>query len=177
MFSILLALLFNPASLITVAAIVALGALLWITAGPAFVLKIATDIRTWFILGLILAVMAFAHSEKRANALEEQIAGAARQQQADEDAQESQARRSRQRETRRIENDRITERIEQAPQGQKHDAALDGIAAERPDYHGAQDEALDQRAQAQASDPGGRPAVQQPAADGVRKQPDGVVVP
>lgn len=166
MLSILLALLFNPASLWTLAALAGVVALLWATAGPQFVLKVAADIRTWFILGLILAVMAFAHSEKRANDLEAKIETAARQQQADEDAQESQARRSRQRETRRVENDRITERIEQAPQGQKHDAALDGIAAERPDYHGAQvEEDL----------PG--PADQQPAADGVRKQPDGVVVP
>ena len=177
MFSILLALLFNPASLWTIAAIAGLVALLWVTAGQQFVLKIATDIRTWFVLGLILAVMAFAHSEKRANALEDKIEAAARQEQADEDAQQSQARRSRQRETRRIENDRINERIEQAPQGRKHDAALDGIAAERPDYHGAQDEALDQRAEAQARQAGGAPAGVQPAADGLRKQPDGVVVP
>ncbi|USN14218.1 putative inner membrane spanin component [Brevundimonas phage vB_BpoS-Papperlapapp] len=177
MFSILLALLLNPATLWTIAAVCAAVVALWFTVGPAFVIKIASDIRTWFILGLVLAVLAFAHSEKRADALEAQIAGAARQAQADQDAQKSQARRAAQRDVRRSQNDRITERIEQAPQGRKHDAALDGIAAERPDYHGAQDEALDRRAEAQARPTGGAPAGDQPAADGLRKQPDGVVVP
>ena len=176
MFSILLALLFNPASLWTIAAICGAVALAWFTIGPAFVIKIASDIRTWFVLGLVLAVMAFAHGEKRNQALEAKLDTAIAQATADDDAQKSQERRSRQRETRRVENDRITDRIEQAPEGHKHDAALDGIAAERPDYHGAQDEALDQRAQAQPQ-AGGPVAVVQPAADGLRKQPDGVVVP
>lgn len=177
MFSILLALLLNPASLWTVAAVCGAAALAWFTVGPALVIKVASDIRTWFILALVLALMAFAHAEKRNQALEEKLDTAIAQAKADTDAQKSQERRARQRETRRQQTDRIAERIEQAPPGQKHDAALDGIAAERPDYHGAQDEALDRRAKAQARPTGGVPAGDQPVADGLRKQPDGVVVP
>lgn len=177
MFSILLALILNPASLWTIVAVCGAVVLAWFTIGPAFVIKIASDIRTWFVLALVLAIMAFAHGEKRNRDLEAKLDTAIAQSTADKDAQTSLERRARQRETRRNQNDRIAERIEQAPVGRKHDAALDGIAAERPDYHGAQDEALDQRAQAQAAQAGSPPVVQQPAADGVRKQPDGVVVP
>lgn len=176
MFSILLALVLNPASLWTIAALCGAAALAWFTLGPAVVIKIASDLRTWFILALVLAVMAFAHAEKRNQALEDKLDTALAQATADTDAQKSQERRARQRETRRQQDDRITARIEQAPAGQKHDAALDGIAAERPDYHGAQDEALDRRALAQAQTR--RPAADvQPADDGMRKHPDGVVVP
>lgn len=164
--SILLALLLNPAALWAIAAVCGATALAWFTLGPAFVIQIASDIRTWFFLGLVLAVLAFAHSEKRADALEAQIAGAARQAQADADAQASQARRATQREVRRVEADRISEWIDQAPAGEKHDAALDAIAAERPDYHGTTDEEEDLA----GADAG-------PAADGLRKQPDGIVAP
>lgn len=177
MFSILLSLLLNPNSLWTIAALCGMAALLWFAVGPSVVIKIATDIRTWFVLALVLAVMAFAHSEQRAKALEAKIEAAVAQQKADVDAQKSQERRAAQREVRRNQSNRITERIEQAPVGEKHDAALDGIAAEDPDLHGAQDEALDQRAQAQSRQAGGAAVEPQPVADGLRKQPDGVVVP
>lgn len=165
MASILLALLLNPASLWTIAALCGLTALAWFTVGPAQVIKIASDIRTWFALALVLAIMAFAHAEKRSQALEDRLDAAIAQATADRDAQASLERRAEQRESRRRQDDRITERIDQAPAGQKHDAALDGIAAERPDYHGPQND------QDLAGDPAG------PAADGMRKHPDGAVLP
>jgi hypothetical protein len=186
MFSILLGLIFNLNSLIAIAVMAGIAALIYVTLGPVRLMKIAADVRTWLVIFAVLAVMAFAHSEKRNDELEAKIDAAAQQQTADEDAQDSLERRATQRETRRRQDDRIRDAIGQAPPGQRHDAALDQIAAEQAarteplstpasPTSGAQDEVLDQRAAAQAApDPG---PVDVPAADRVRKQPDVVVVP
>ena len=163
--SILLGLLFNPGALIAYAGLALVAVGIYSALGPACLLKIATDIRTWFALALVLAVLAFAHAEKRNNALEAQIATAVAQGQADRDAGAVTETRRRQQEGRRQQTQRIDDAIQAAPPGEAQDAALDAIAAERPDYHGLQDEEDPARA-----DPGA-------AADGVRKQPDGVVVP
>lgn len=162
---ILLGLLFNPGALIAYAGLALAAVGIYFTLGPARLLKVALDIRTWFALVLVLAVLAFAHSEKRADALEAQIAAAAAQGQADRDAGAVIDTRRRQQDDRRQQTQRIDDAIQAAPPGGAQDAALDAIAAERPAYHGLQDEEDPARA-----DPGA-------AADGVRKQPDGVVVP
>lgn len=163
--SILLGLLFNPGALIAFAGLALVSAGIYFTLGRARLLKIATDIRTWFALALVLAVLAFAHAEKRNNALEAQIAAAVAQGQADRDAGGVTETRQRQQEDRREQTQRIDDAIQAAPAGEAQDAALDAIAAERPDYHGLQDEEDPARV-----DPGAD-------ADGMRKQPDGVVVP
>ncbi|WP_312084707.1 hypothetical protein [Brevundimonas sp.] len=162
--SILLGLLFNPGALIAYAGLALVAVGIYFALGPARLLKIATDIRTWFALALILAVLAFAHSEKRADALEAQIAVAAAQGKADRDAGAVTETRRQQQEGRRQQTQRIDDAIQAAPPGEAQDAALDAIAAERPDYHGLQDEEGPARA-----DPGA-------TADGMRRQPDGVVV-
>lgn len=162
---ILLGLLLNPGALIAYAGLALAAVGIYFTLGPGRLLKIALDLRTWFALALILAVLAFAHAEKRNNDLEAQIAAAAAQGQADRDAGAVIDTRRQQQEGRRQQTQRIDDAIQAAPQGEAQDAALDAIAAERPAYHGLQDEEDPARA-----DPGA-------AADGVRKQPDGVVVP
>ena len=163
--SILLGLLLNPNGLLAYAGLALLAVVIYFTLGPARLLKIALDIRTWFALALALAVLAFAHSERLANDLEAQIAAAAAQGQADRDAVIETRRR--QQEDRHQQAQRIDDAIQAAPPGEAQDAALDAIAAERPHYHGLQDEEDPARARA---DPGAD-------ADGLRKHPDGVVVP
>lgn len=162
---ILLGLLINPNALLAYLGLAVVAAGIYFTLGPARLLKIATDIRTWFVLALVLAVLAFAHSERRNDDLEAQIAAAAAQAQADRDAGAVTDTRQRQQEGRREQTNRIDAAIQAAPAGGAEDAALDAIAAERPDHHGLQDEEDPARAD---------PDV---AADGLRKQPDGVVVP
>ena len=163
--SILLGLLFNPNALLAYLGLAVVGVGIYFTLGPARLIKIAADIRVWFALALILAVLAFAHAEKRNNQLEAQIAQAAAQAQADGDAGAVTDTRQRQQEGRREQTNRIDAAIQAAPAGEAQDAALDAIAAERPDHHGTQHE---------------DPTLADPlpvAADGLRKQPDGVVVP
>ncbi|MFN3836836.1 MAG: hypothetical protein ACK4MI_03895 [Brevundimonas sp.] len=162
---ILLGLLFNPGALLAYAALGLVAVGIYFALGPARLLKIAMDLRTWFAIGAVLAVLAFAHQEKRNNDLEAQIAAAAAQGQADRDAGAVTETRLRQQDDRRQQTQRIDDAIQAAPPGEAQDAALDAIAAERPAYHGLQDEEDPARA-----DPGAAP-------DGVRKQPDGVVVP
>lgn len=187
MFSILLGLIFNLNSLIAIAAMVGVALLIYTVFGPARLLKIAADVRTWLLIVVVLAVVAFAHSEKRADDLEAKLDTAIEQATADEDAQASLERRAAQRERRRVQDDRIGEAIDRAPPGQRLDAALDAIAAEQaakpataqtppaPIPGDPEDEVLDQHAAAQAAaDPG---PVDVPAAGRVRKQPDVVVVP
>lgn len=86
MTSILLGLLFNPGALMAYAGFAVLAVGIYLTLGPARLLKIVGDLRTWFALALILALLAFAHAEKRADDLEAQVAAAAAQGQADRDA-------------------------------------------------------------------------------------------
>ncbi|UTC28360.1 putative inner membrane spanin protein [Brevundimonas phage vB_BpoS-Gurke] len=174
--SILLALLFNPGTLWTIAGLCGLFALIYFTLGPDRAFKLAGDIRLWFIAGLVMAVMAFAHTEDRAKALERKLDAAAQQQTADKQAQASQERRAAQRETRRTQQERIRERIDAAPEGEKLDAALDAIAAENPD-HGDEDAVLDRRSQKAQPAPDGGAAADEPGADRVRKPSDVVVVP
>lgn len=174
--SILLALLFNPNTLWTIAGLCALFALVYFTLGPTRALKLAGDIRLWFVAGLVMAVLAFAHAEERAKTLERKLDVAAQQQEADKQARDSQNRRAEQRETRRTQQERIRERIDAAPEGEKLDAALDAIAAENPDQ-GDQDVVLDRRTQKAEPAPVGGAAADERGADRLRKPADVVVVP
>lgn len=196
MTSILFALLFNPNSFMVYAVLIALALGIYFTMGLPKLIKIATDIRVWFAIGGILAVLAFAHMEKRNQDLETQIKAAAAQAQSTEDGAAVIETRQRQQAGRRAQTQRIDDAIRTAPTGGAQDAALDAIAAERPDYHGALDDALDQRQSAEpavaapvAQQPVAQPPAGEPpllrrrgtmpvvAGDGVRKQLDGVVVP
>lgn len=186
MLSILLGLIFNFNSLIALAVMAGVAALIYTAFGPARLFKIAADVRTWLLVFGVLAAMAFAHEQKRNDELEAKLDTAIEQQRADADAQESLERRAEQRETRRRQDDRIRDAIDRAPTGQRHDAALDAIAAEQalretpppPISNGAQDALLDERAALQAPTAAGDPGGDRDASsDGVRKQPDVVVVP
>lgn len=184
--SILWTLLFNPNALFGYLVLAALAVGIYFTMGLPKLIKIATDIRVWFAIGAVLAVMAFAHMEKRNNELEAEIKFAKAEATSVEDAATVTDTRQRQQAGRRAQTQRIDTAIRTAPAGGAQDAALDAIAAERPDYHGAHDDALDQR---QAAQPAAQPPAGEPpllrrsgtmpvvAGDGVRKQPDGVVVP
>lgn len=164
--SILFGLLFNPHSLLAYLGLALVAAGIYSTLGLPRLIKIATDIRVWFAIGAVLAVLAFAHAERLNDDLEAQIAQAAAQAQAVDDAHQVTDTRQRQQEGRRAQTQRIDDAIQAAPAGEAEDAALDAIAAERPDYHGPQDEDPDHAGDLPV-DPD----------DGMRKPVDGVVVP
>lgn len=165
--SILLALLFNPNSLLAYLGLAVVAAVIYFTLGLPRLLKIVTDIRVWFAVASVLLVLAFAHSEKRADALEAKVEAAAAQAQAQDDGITVTEIRIQQQEGRRAQTRRIDDAIAAAPGGEAHDAALDAIAAERPTHHGTTDEPT-----ADLPDP-----VPGPADDGLRKPVDGVVEP
>jgi membrane protein implicated in regulation of membrane protease activity len=154
MLSLLFHLLFNPGALMGVLGIAAIAAGIYFTMGPLTLIKIATDIRTWFAIALVLAFLAFAHAEKRAETLEKKVDAAAQQHTSDVDATKTTQLRVEQKAKRQVQSTRLQEAITHAPPEQAEDALLDAIAQDHPDDH-----------------PSSRPA------DRLRKHPDGVVVP
>lgn len=128
MFDILLRLIFNLPVLLTIAGILVLALVTGYAIGFPRVLKFFADIRVWFAIGAVLAFMAFAHAERRAEALEAKIESMRLQDDADTDAADSMDRRQEQRERRSREADYIRDQTAEAPSGEKLDATLDAIA-------------------------------------------------
>lgn len=131
--SILFHLLFNPFSGIGVGLLAVAAVAIWFIPGlgPAKLLKIAVDIRTWFVIALVLALLAFVHAEQRTDKLEKQIASATQQKVADTGAQQTVQLRTTQQTKRQAQATRLQASIQRAPPGQAQDAVLDAIAAEQ----------------------------------------------
>lgn len=165
MISILLAMLFNPWTLGGIVVLVVAAVALYFLAGPVVLWKIVADVRTWIAVGGVLAVLAFAHGEKQNQELKADLTRIEQQQDATKDALATTQLRSEQKTQRAAQTSRLQAAIQQAAPGTEEDALLDAIAAERPEYHGAQ---------AAGQPAAGAGAV---SADGVRKQPDVTVVP
>lgn len=135
MTSILFHLFFNPWALGAVAVIALIAVAIWFIPGlgPAKLLKIALDLRTWAVLAGILAVLGFAHQEKRYNEMKDQIAGMAQQHTADVDAVKTTEFRAEQKEKRTGEGRRIQSAIDRAKPGSAYDDVMDAIANVRGD--------------------------------------------
>lgn len=165
MFSILLHMLFSPWALGGVAALIGLAVLCYFTLGPVVLWKIVSDIRTWFAVAAVLAVLAFAHGEKQNAGLKADIAQATQQITSDKGADKTNNVRIAQKTQRAAQATRLQEAITHADPGTEEDALLDAIAAERPDYHGTE-------APYDGVDRAGLAAF-----DGLRKRPDVAVEP
>lgn len=138
MFSILFHMLISPWALGGAATFIGLGVLCYFMLGPVVLWKIVSDIRTWFVVAAVLAVLAFAHGEKQNAALKADLAQATQQITADKGADKTTNLRVAQKTKRAVQSTRLQEAITHADPGTEEDALLDAIAAERPDYHGAQ---------------------------------------
>jgi len=178
MLSILFHLLFNMNVLYGVIAIAAVGAGIYFTLGPVIFLKTIMDIRTWFVLAAILAVLGFAHGQKQNAELKKEIAAAAQQSTADKGALETTNLRVIQRGQRQQQSTRLQQVIIQAPPGTEEDALLDAIAAERPTYHNIL-QSTPRQSDAKQAQPSPSATDRAPVLSGgvLRKRPDVVVVP
>jgi membrane protein implicated in regulation of membrane protease activity len=153
MFPIILHLLLNPGFLIGLVVIALIAAGIYFTMGPLTLLKVATDIRTWFILAFFLLVLAYAHTEQRADALEQDVKQSKTVQTATTDGAKTTELRVQQKTKRQTQSNHLQESISHAQPGQAQDDLLDAIAQDRPDLQ-----------------PGAAPV-------GVRKPVDGTVAP
>lgn len=181
MISLLLHMLLTPYALYGVLALAVIAAGIYFTAGPAALLKIATDIRTWFAIAAVLAVLAFAHQEQANADLKQQIATAAQQTTATTDGAKTTQLRVDQQTKRASQSQRIHQVIAQAPPEQAEDAVLDQIARERGQRLANAPSQIETK---HDPDPASPPVAQRApdraaagASGRLRKQPDVVVVP
>jgi len=164
MLSILIHLILNPGFAIGIGIIAVAAAIIYFTMGPVQLLKIALDIRVWFIAAFFLVGLAYLHSEKRADDLEASLKQAATQQTATTDAGKTTDLRVQQKTKRQTQTTSHQASISNASPGQAEDDLLDAIAQD----HGAP-----------AVAPAQPVATAQPVpAGGVRNKPvDGTVNP
>jgi hypothetical protein len=185
MLMLLLHMLLTPYALVGVLLLAGVGAVIYFTLGPVTLMKVACDIRTWFAIGAVLAVLAFANVEKQNADLKAQVAAyaaqtAANQKTADTDAKTTTDTRATQKAGRQAQSTRLQQRIDHAPPGQAQDAVLDGIAAERPDLAAAAPAPAapaHPTAQPPAAAAKPLPGAPAPAAGGLSKRPDGAIEP
>ncbi|AXQ68682.1 membrane protein [Caulobacter phage CcrPW] len=166
MFSILLHMLISPATLWGVGGLALIAVALYFLAGPVFLWKLASDIRTWFAIAAVLAVLAFAHNEKQNSDLKAQIAQAGEQKTADKDAQKTTELRVKQKTARASQTQRYQAAITNATPGTEVDTLLDAIAADQAPV-------VRTAPPVQGPVPGPAPG----GGDGLRKHPDVTVVP
>lgn len=185
MLMLLLHMLFTPYALGGVVLLAGIGAVIYFTLGPVTLMKVACDIRTWFAIGAVLAVLAFANVEKQNADLKAQVADyaaqtAANQKTADADAKTTTDTRAAQKTVRAAQSTRLQQRIDHAQPGHAEDDVLDAIAAERPDGAAAQPApTAPAHPPAQPPAPAAKPLPggPAPAAGGVSKRPDGAIEP
>lgn len=168
MISLLLHMLLNPMTLVGVLAIAVLAAGVYFTAGPVKLLQIAVDIRTWFAIAAVLAVLAFAHQEQVTADLSAKLTQQTQQTTATTDGAKTTQLRVDQKTHRAVQGNRIQQAITTAKPGGAEDAVMDAIAVEQTNFN---PEVKNVPSQGVVD----RAAV--PAGDGLRKRPDGVVVP
>lgn len=168
MISLLLHMILTPYALYGVLALALIAIGLYFTVGPVALLKIAMDIRTWFAIAAILAVLAFAHQEQANRDLKQQIDQQAQQSTATTDGAKTTQIRVEQKTKRATQASRIQSAIVQAKPGDAQDAVMDAIAAEQANPNPKVKNASSQGAVDRAP---------VPTADGLRKRPDVVVVP
>jgi hypothetical protein len=184
MFMLLLHMLMNPWTLGVVAALAVIAVGLYFTIGPVKLLALVMDIRVWFAIAGVLAVLAFAHQEQQNADIKTKLENAQQQSTATTDGAAATTLRTTQQAARTAQTGRIQKAIAAAKPGDEEDAALDAIAAER----GQAPAPVVPPPVAQATPKPETPHVQPPpqvapdrapvpAPDGVRhKRPDVVVV-
>jgi hypothetical protein len=130
MLGVLLSILVNPYALLGLVAAAAIGAIIWFTAGPVKFVAIVTDIRTWFVLGAILAVLAYANVVKQNRDLKASFEAATVKNQAtsDKDAQAVTQTRAVAHTKRATQSSQLQEKIDHAQPGQAEDDVMDAIA-------------------------------------------------
>lgn len=195
MISLLIHMLLNPWSLGAVAAIIVVAVGLYFVIGPVKLLKLALDLRTWAVIGGVLAVIAYAHLEKQNADLTTKVENAQQQTVASDDGQKTTQLRVTQQAKRAGQSQRlhavITKPRPKSDAGDAEDAVMDQIARERGQHV---PDAPNQPTPTPVPKPETKHVVQSvpvapvvaqrvpdraavPAPRGMRKQPDVTVVP
>jgi hypothetical protein len=196
MISLLIHMLLNPWSLGALAAIVVVTVALYFLIGPVKLLKLALDLRTWAVIGGVLAVIAYAHLEKQNADLTTKVENAQQQTVASDDGQKTTQLRVDQQAKRAGQSQRlhavITKPRPKTDVGDAEDAVMDQIARERGQH--VPDAPPVQTAPMPSPQPETKHVVQPvpvapvvaqrvpdravvPAPRGLRKRPDVTVVP